>query len=55
MDVIDYELKRYEQMKIDFDTKKHYEIKMSEGPAGDAIDTLDSVEKPQEVCYQIII
>lgn len=50
MDVIDFELKRYDQMKSEFNMKKSTEINVNETPTTThAIDTLDSIEKPQEV------
>lgn len=50
MDIIDYELKRYENMKNDLETRKNPETKNKDTcKSSDYLDTIMNEEKPKEV------
>lgn len=57
MDVIEYELKRYEQMKQDLDKRKNAENGGKDvNKSQDNLDgTIMNVEKPKEVSFLIVI
>lgn len=54
MDIIDYELKRYETMKNDLETRKNPDniIKTNENTSksSEFLDAIMNEEKPKEVC-----
>lgn len=50
MDIIDYELKRYETMKNDLETRKNPDHKSKDiSKSSDYLDTIMNEEKPKEV------
>lgn len=55
MDVIDYELKRYDNMRNDLETHKNPEQKLKEtNKSAEYLDTIMNEEKPREVIFNNI-
>ena len=55
MDIIDYEMKRYDSMKNDLETRKNPDaIKKDTSKSSDYLDTIMNEEKPKEVISLII-
>lgn len=57
MDVIDFELKRYEIMKNDLETRKNPNTKSKDNnsKSADYLDSIMNEEKPKEVRYIILL
>lgn len=51
MDIIDYELKRFDTMKNDLEIRKNPESKSKDtSKSSDFLDTIMNEEKPKDVC-----